>query len=140
MPIMKTDRSTKYFLPSTENEANEDDRAFVMLRDRIRVETLRLIGESDTDIDKAINGMLDYITDWNFTDADGNKLPIDKTTIVSMDFDDYSFIKEKLQDHVNGDAKGLDKNEKKRPISTSKEFTTLTPPSETPATITPPSI
>jgi hypothetical protein len=139
MPVLKTTvTSTKHILPSTK-DAEESEQAWVTLRDKVRIATMELIAQAQhgTEVDRAINGMLDYITDWNYTDANGDKLPITSESLRNLDWTDFYFIKETMQQHIEKDSEGLSTVEKKTSTDTSKAFTTLTPPSSPPQTITP---
>lgn len=127
MPLMKTDSATKHHLPSTA-EAPIEEQVFVKLRDRFLLSTMELMATGETDTEMAINAMVEYITEWNYTDETGAMIPITQESIRQLDWTDFLFIKEKMTAHLTKDSQGLDSDEKKTSIDTSKELITLTPP------------
>lgn len=120
MPVLKADTTTtKIFLPSTENEPNEADRAWVTVKNKLILKDMSGLMTEKSEIEQAISGVAAYITDWNFTDENGGKLPITPDNVGLLDMQDFTLIMTKMAAVMDKAKAGLNIEEKKSSIDTS---------------------
>lgn len=122
MPKLGNTTTTKFWLPTTKDEPNEDDRAYVELKNTLTMGDLLALNECKTDTERGIVLFGKIIKDWNFTE-DGTpaspKLPINTENIDKLDPQDFVAISEWVNDNITDSLKGLNTEEKKRSSSTS---------------------
>lgn len=109
----------KIFLPSTENEVNEADRAWVVIKSKMQVKDMAGMFDTEGALNQTANALAAIIEDWNFTDEAGNKEPINSETVLLLDMGDFGFIMDKMAPIFSKIQNGLSVEEKKTSISTS---------------------
>lgn len=124
MPILgKRDSDKKLVLPTSTPE----DEAFVTVKSKLLLGDLVVIETNlENQYEQTIAGLANYITDWNFTDEAGNKLPITREQILEFDKRDYEFVTAELNRAIveaNKDS-SLDDEQKK---TSSASLTAPTP-------------
>lgn len=121
MPQFKEVTTNKLELPSTADEENPDDRAYVIVKDRVQFgDTIDMLS-SINQYEQRINLLKSFIVDWNYTDEQGVKLPLTTDNIAKLEASDAKYIVEIATDKiVTAKAEGgMDKDEKKASSSTS---------------------
>lgn len=93
----KTSNKQKFWLPSTK-DLPEADRAWVELElgDITAGDVVEAAEDDASNAQIGLNMLASRITDWNFTDESGNKVPIDVEHCALLDIADFSFLGEKL--------------------------------------------
>ncbi len=136
MPKLGVDtRTTKLYLPSTKDEPNEADRAFVVIRSKLRGGNIVDISEMEGgNILKGLAALTFLIESWNYTE-DGTPnspmIPISEDSIRKLDDDDFGFLSEWALAHVINKPVGLTDEQKKSSMSTSPTSLTDTIPPTT---------
>ena len=111
MPVLAdSSKVEKVFLPSTEKEEKEEDRAWVKMLPRIDV-GLIVDGEQEGETDKGVAMSLRIlskaIVEWNYTDIAGAVLPISTENIRKIDIGDFYFLTQRFTsiDKITTEAK-----------------------------------
>lgn len=105
----------RFYLPSTEDlPVDSPDKAFVDMevgplvpKDTIGAD---LSGDNTT---VAIGMLTNRLRSWNYTDKDGNPLPINFDTVKLLDMADFHFLTKKL-DSTRGDSSASLTNDEKK--------------------------
>ena len=100
----------KFWLPSTDNSTDENDKAWVEI-DLGKVVIGDIVNNYDDDSSNAKNGLAiltSKITSWNYTEDDGTITPINIDSVSKLDVEDFKFLVEKMDiDKRIGETKGL---------------------------------
>lgn len=115
MPIVKPveEELEQIYLPSTENDPNKENRAWVVLdvspamgRDLIEIQSRDSAGMT------MMKGLLRRLREWNFYKEDGTAWPIDIDTMQGLlDITDINFLNDKIK--ASRAAQPLSEPEKK---------------------------
>lgn len=119
MPKLGTDKVKKVFLPSTENEPNEEDRAWVVVKEKLLLRDLVALSDGANDTENALNGLASYIKDWNFTKDDGTKEDINAESVGRLEAVDFNFLAGEMKAVTDSVKGALSIEEKKDSTSTS---------------------
>lgn len=95
MPVLGNKESDiKIVLPSSTAE----DEAWVTVKSRLLLRDLIEVEESspENQYRQTIASLANYITAWNFTDNEGNVVPITEDAILDFSQADYNYITEHL--------------------------------------------
>lgn len=129
MPVYKKSEPKKVYLPSTKDEADEANRAWVMVKEKLTLGDVLDVSKLNDPEEQALIGALLFIVDWNYTDEDGEKLELNRETLREViDPSDFKYIGELLTESVTASQIGLDTEEKKTLSGTSQTPTTVTTP------------
>lgn len=120
MPVFKLN-TEDLVLPSTKDLAAEE-QAIVTVKKKLTLKDIVAVNTGDTEMDRTINGVLVYVTKWNYTDEAGVDLPITRENLVELDKDDYNFIVKKYNEALTESYGSVGDEEKKASTDT------LTPP------------
>lgn len=124
MPKLIKVNTEKIYLPSTENEPNEDDRAFVEMKTQAIGGDMMSAGIGVDNVERTIRLIAALVTNWNFTDEEGKIEPINYETIARLEPQDFTVLAVKVKDIVNKSSETkLPQDEEKKTTSTD----TLTP-------------
>jgi hypothetical protein len=123
--------ATKLSLPSTKDEPNEGDRAWVEIRSRLSLGDIADIAELSTGpTSQNLLGLSKLITNWNYTE-DGTpntpKMEITLDNVRKMDPVDFDFLTDWLDQQVGKALEGLGVEEKKASTATSTGVAGPTP-------------
>lgn len=135
--------STRHYLPSTKNETDEAEKAWVELRNDLQLKDLDVINAIYAgNVEQSLYSLSVIITDWNFTDETGEKAKINPETINlafsgSDRIEDWNFVCEKAADIIgkyNGEEKQEALNDDEKKASSSSSSEDITPSTPTPST------
>ena len=88
--VLKDIRKIHTFeLPSFPNSKIE-------LYDGLLFGQMKELSQTENDFDRGTQSLLLLLRSWNFTDAEGNKLPIDKDSLNQLPAKDLTFLLEKV--------------------------------------------
>ena len=101
MPVLqKSEDILRVYLPSTDGLPHEE-RAWVDVRSRLLVGDVERITQGKTDEANAITGSIRLLSgmvrDWNYTDAEGQKLPVTEENLRLLETQDLQAIGEHLE-------------------------------------------
>ena len=110
MPVLQAESKVeRFYLPSTEN-APEADKAFVDMEvGKLTTGDIVNVDPKSAEVEIGVNMLASRIKGWNFTDVEGNPLPVTTEAVKLLDVEDFGFLAGKLSQ----DFKGLDPTEKK---------------------------
>ena len=106
MPQFKSENLEKVYLPSTQNETNEDDKAWVVIDTNLTAAAM--IGLKTGDGGAAsLHMVARAIKDWNFTDSQGGKVPITDENVAHLSFADFGFLSSKIESAAVAQTAGV---------------------------------
>lgn len=104
MPKLVKIQTEKIYLPSTINEPNEDDRAWVELKKQAVGGDVINASFGTDNMDRTARLAASLIVAWNFTDDEGNVEPITAEKVSLMMPEDFSAVVIKVKEFVNKSA------------------------------------
>lgn len=120
MPAFKPQEVKTLYLPTTKDEPNEADRAWVKVITKLTPKQLAGIEETDTKIKVAMELLANIVTEWNMTEADGTTpAPIDTDHISQLDFEDFTFLGKYVEELYSTQSAGVPTPLKENSSSTS---------------------
>lgn len=123
MPVLQKSATTKIVLPTTE-KLPEAEQAWVKVKNNLSLEDIIPTTQGDTELDKAINGVANFISEWNYTNPDGSPIEITADSIKLIDWSDFTFIRDLFYVRVGIMKQGVSSEEKKTSTESSEESTT----------------
>lgn len=136
MPKLVKIETERVYLPSTKDAENEADRGWVELKKQAVGGDVLNAGFGIDNMDRTARLMASLITNWNFTNDEGQPEPINAITVGLLEPEDFSEIAIKMKEIVDKSAESkLPTGEKKTTsISTSMPSTPSIPtPGSTPS-------
>jgi hypothetical protein len=122
MPTLGSQSTTRFWLPSSAGEAEEINRGYVELKEKLNLGDLMALQDCKTDAERGIVLLTRLIKDWNFT-VDGTptseKLPIIGKNIEEFQPQDFIALTEWVNENIADSLTGLTDDEKKTSSSTS---------------------
>lgn len=89
----------KFYLPSTEGLTNEEDKAWVVMDVApLKIGDLSAIDRQMVQGEISIAVIISRLREWNYTDAQGNLLPINEENGYLLKMDDFRFLQSKIRD------------------------------------------
>ena len=130
MPKLGNSETQRLYLPTTEHEANEVDRAYVDVKTTLVLADLAAVTAAEDDVARTIVLLTRLITDWNFTEdgtPETGKLPIIAENVERLSSTDFIFLSQWIGDNMAESATGLTTDEKKSSSSTQIQVTESAP-------------
>lgn len=115
----------KLYLPSTVNEPNEEDKAWVKVKNKVLFADTEVLLSADSEYTQRLNLLVAYISEWNFTDENNAPLEINEENVAKLEAIDAKFIVDDVNSKIlTAQSKGgLTTEEKKALPSTSTQPT-----------------
>jgi hypothetical protein len=120
MPQLANYQTLKVILPSTEGLPDEE-QAWAEIKTDLLVGDLERLESLDESMGTMVKLLSLMIVDWNFTDQDGEKEPINQDSVRKLRPDDFNALIGKVF------TDKLTQDDKKKLLSTSAPDTTETP-------------
>jgi hypothetical protein len=120
MPKLGKITTKRLQLPSSQYAPNEEDRAYVVAVDRLLMGAIVDMAKIDNDTERIVMCLTEFITDWNYTDDDNQKLPISPENIRLLEAVDFNFLATEFASVMESAESGLSKEEKKASTVTSE--------------------
>lgn len=97
MPVLqKESKLERFYLPSTES-LPEEDKAFVDMEvGKLTTADIMNIDPKAPEVQIGVMMLASRIKGWNFTDEEGNELPITFDNVQKLDVEDFGFLAGKM--------------------------------------------
>lgn len=106
----------KVYLPSTAKEADEQNKAWVVLNTgALSPRDILEADPSGGQMKITVHMLASRIKEWNFTDDSGERVVIDFDSVTRLDLEDFTF----LAGAIDSEVTGLDAEQKKTSIEVS---------------------
>lgn len=126
MPVYKKSEPTLVYLPSTLQEANVADRAWIKVKTKLTLGDILDVNKVSDPQEQTIVGVLLYIVDWNYTDEAGTVLELTADSVKEIiEPADFLFIGELLKETIENSQLGLAPEEKKTSSDASAKVITV---------------
>ena len=124
MPQLKNfEKKEQIYLPSTKDEPNTEDRAWVVMDvSPVKTGDVAIYDDGMKRGEYQVMVVANRIKEWNYTDASGEPVPINFDTVTQLDTDDFKY----LQTLIESEPATLSTDEKKSSSDTSSPQGTIT--------------
>lgn len=108
MPKLGVEKLEKVFLPSTANEPNEADKAWVIVNTSIMANVMIGAEQLSSQTEKSASMIADALKEWNLTEVDSDKIAdINTENVLHLVTVDFSYLSNLLAGKVNEQKAGL---------------------------------
>lgn len=119
MPKLIKVEIERFYLPSTKDAPNEEDRGWVDIKNKATGGDVLAAGFGTDNLSRTAGLIASLVTDWNFFDEDGNKEPITPATVALLPPEDFGEVAIKVKGIVDRSAESKLPQGEKKTTSTS---------------------